>query len=300
MENVSSLELQPFPSNARIADLTGKTFGKLTVLGYSGKRQFSKQHHSVWVCRCECGDIRTYLNHNLVRGNSASCGKREHGNYPSAKEPHPLRRLWYGMIRRCTDVKLKTYKYYGAKGVKVCDRWMDFDNFVADMGPRPSLDHSIDRYPDPCGNYEPSNCRWATYKQQGENKRNNIRMTLNGETMNLSDWAKRLGWSKQALSVRKKLGWSDERALTTPMGEGKIHPQRNGVALGPAVTRQTSACLHPELRQIVEQEAESLKIGVGVVIERVLAGYFGRPDLAERRRNMRSTNGKNGHRKRAS
>lgn len=110
--------------------------------------------------------------------------------------------------------KSASYPNYGGRGIKVCERWMDFDNFLADMGERPE-GLEIDRK-DNDGNYEPGNCRWATIKQQCNNTRYNHKITYNGKTLNLVEWASVLGMKKGTLGNRLKRGWSIERALTTP------------------------------------------------------------------------------------
>lgn len=162
------------PQGVRI-DLTGRTFGRYTVLGYAEKR-----HRKLyWHCRCSCGTEKLVHGDHLKAGATKSCGclnaenaraaLTKHGG-ASSKGRHPLYGTWCGMIRRCELENLPAYKYYGGRGIKVCAEWRyDFARFLADMGEKPSSIHSIDRI-DPDGNYEPSNCRWATPKQQSENR----------------------------------------------------------------------------------------------------------------------------------
>ena len=120
------------------------------------------------------------------------------------------------MLTRCTNVNDEHYELWGGRGIKVCDRWRtSFKNFYADMGDRPE-GLSLDRI-DNDGDYEPSNCRWATQKQQQNNRRNNTSLAFNGLTATMSDWADRLGISKVTLCARlTRYGWSVERALSTP------------------------------------------------------------------------------------
>jgi hypothetical protein len=126
------------------------------------------------------------------------------------------------MIGRCYRPTLPTYKRYGARGIRVCERWRDsYENFIADMGRRPSPDHSIDRI-DNDGHYEPGNCRWATREQQGTNTRRTRHLTLNGKTPSLSQWARRLGVCDETIRGRLARGWPVEAALTEPM-----RPTRN-------------------------------------------------------------------------
>ncbi|MGY8988455.1 MAG: hypothetical protein ACKVG7_07840, partial [Flavobacteriales bacterium] len=114
------------------------------------------------------------------------------------------------------------YDGYGGRGISVCDRWRDsFENFLADMGERPSNEHSIDRK-DNDGNYEPDNCRWATKKEQGRNRRSNRILTFNNKTQTLIEWSEELGISSAVIRQRiKASGWSIEEALTTPARQYK-------------------------------------------------------------------------------
>jgi hypothetical protein len=113
--------------------------------------------------------------------------------------------LWRSMIKRCENPRDKDWNRYGARGIRVCERWKDFDLFIADMGRRPSRQHSIDRHPDNDGNYEPTNCRWATASEQARNRRTTRWISsAEGERMPLIEWAKRLGISPQSLGWRLK------------------------------------------------------------------------------------------------
>jgi hypothetical protein len=121
---------------------------------------------------------------------------------------------WREMIRRCTDPQYKDYPRYGGRGIRVCRRWLDsWRNFLADMGSRPDENYSIERK-DNDGNYEPSNCVWATKHEQNRNKRNNHWLTLDGQTLVLEDWARRLGTSSATIRWRLRHGWSVAQALT--------------------------------------------------------------------------------------
>lgn len=128
---------------------------------------------------------------------------------------HPEKRIWMGMIRRCSSPKSNDYKYYGERGISVCDRWGDFRNFLQDMGRRPSPIHSIERIDNNEG-YNPENCVWATPSQQNRNTRRNRYLEFGGKRQCLTDWAKDLGISSSLLSTRlNALKWPLERALTT-------------------------------------------------------------------------------------
>lgn len=121
--------------------------------------------------------------------------------------------VWRGMKRRCYSPKCAKYPRYGGRGIRVCDRWLEsFDNFLADMGPRPSPEHSIDRI-DNDGNYEPSNCRWATREEQQRNTSRARMITIGGRSAPLAEWEKLSGMGRDAVRARLRRGWSPEEAL---------------------------------------------------------------------------------------
>lgn len=119
------------------------------------------------------------------------------------------------MIQRCTNQKTKAYRDYGARGVSVCERWLSFANFINDMGHKPTPSHTIERN-NTNGNYEPGNCRWATRLEQGANTRKNRVITINGETLILAEWLRRIGITHGTFRSRMVRGMSLEAALTTP------------------------------------------------------------------------------------
>ena len=202
-------------------DLTGQVFGRLTVLGLKSRGGGYGATRLYWNCRCECGALTTCLTHALRSGGSKSCGclnldrvherNKTHGKTGSIEYS-----VWISMKGRCTNPRSDCYDRYGGRGIKVCDRWLNsFENFLADMGPRPSLAYSIDRI-DNNGNYEPGNCRWATMKAQGSNKRSNRLLEHNGLAMTISQWTAHLGFGRGLIPNRLKSGWSVERTLTEP------------------------------------------------------------------------------------
>lgn len=125
---------------------------------------------------------------------------------------------WSGMKTRCYNPQFKDWHLYGGKGITVCGRWkLAFHYFFEDVGPRPSSLHSLDRFPNPDGNYEPGNVRWATRKEQARNwSSRNRRFALGSESLTLPEWAERLGMSRESLRDRIESGWSLELALSTP------------------------------------------------------------------------------------
>jgi hypothetical protein len=156
-------------------------FGHLTIISQGESHvQSGGQKKKTYICKCVCGKEIITQRHRLVSGHTKSCGcvkgdcgrKISHGHWRGNK-PTPEWLAWTSMKRRCYNKNHKDYKYWGAMGVIVCDRWLEsFENFYKDMGDRPSEKHSIDRI-NPFGNYEPTNCRWATTTEQSLNKRKN-------------------------------------------------------------------------------------------------------------------------------
>ncbi len=218
---------RPHPRIKNFNDLTGKRFYLLTVLGYAGS---DKRWNGRWYCKCDCG-VTTIISTNALTSTNPtkSCGCRiggyKHG-HSSRTVQAPEYGCWASMNDRCYNPNRPTYKYYGGKGITVCDRWRGgngFMNFLADVGPRPSPKHSIDRYPDKSGNYEPSNVRWATPPEQNRNREGNHNLTFRGETLCLTDWATRLQMSVRGLKHRLN-NWNDlEKSLTTPVNKSRQH-----------------------------------------------------------------------------
>lgn len=136
----------------------------------------------------------------------------------------PERHVWLAMRSRCNKPNNPAFCNYGGRGIKVCDRWQDsFENFLADMGNRPSPKHSIDRFPDGDGNYEPGNCRWATTSEQAATRRTTRLITVDGITLPISHWAQQAGINYQTICKRLESGWSESDAVTTPLSKAKSH-----------------------------------------------------------------------------
>lgn len=144
-----------------------------------------------------------------------------HGRSSKSK-PDRTYSSWTSMKTRCTNEKNKNYFSYGGRGITFCERWASFDNFLADMGERPE-GMTLDRK-DTNGNYEPSNCRWATSKEQMDNQRKTIYVACFGEKLTLADWSKRTGISKQSIRRRLERGIAPEIALTSPILQGYTLP----------------------------------------------------------------------------
>lgn len=131
----------------------------------------------------------------------------------------PEYKTWTNIRQRCSNPKHISYPLYGALGIRVCERWSKFENFIADMGKRPR-GHSIDRI-DTKGPYSPENCRWATQAQQQCNRRNNLLLTHNGKTMCAADWDREMGYVKYTITARLFRGWSTTRAIEQPVRKFK-------------------------------------------------------------------------------
>lgn len=141
---------------------------------------------------------------------------------------HPLFRIWSHMRERCERPRCRTFHNYGGRGIRVCERWQTFWNFVADMGERPSPSHQLDRI-DVNGHYEPGNVRWVTTMEQARNRRTTRLVTFRGETLPLVDWAARAGINRATLRHRLETGWTMERALSAPADARKRNTGVKGV-----------------------------------------------------------------------
>lgn len=199
---------------------TGSRFGKLQILGAAPSviRPNGRYSTMSW-CRCDCGSTKAIRNYSIRNGSVTSCGcghkgHIKHGYCPRGAKPSPAYETWVQMNNRCRNPNAPTYKHYGGRGIKVCDRWQhSFEDFLSDMGERPP-GTSLDRWPDPNGNYEPGNCRWATRFQQARNTVRSDFRTVRGVTMCLKDLCRHFGVSYGSVYSRVKYkGWPVEKAI---------------------------------------------------------------------------------------
>lgn len=211
IQNLSESELifRTIPKHPRLKNLSGQKFNKLFVIGFCGL----ENRNAKWFCKCECGNLAKVSASCLKSGHTKSCGclffeavkasnrKHGHSGYTKTKTYG----IWSSMRERCTNTNNKTYKNYGSRGITVCERWQVYENFLADMGERPSKEHSLDRI-DNDGNYCPENCRWATKKQQANNTRSNRFLTLDGITLTMAQWGDKTGIGGDLIYNRLKKG----------------------------------------------------------------------------------------------
>lgn len=191
-----------------LKDLTGQRFGRLEVLGRAAATPGNRGAR--WYCKCDCGSETISRSDALKNGRAKSCGchRAEMGgkHVASMNTTHgfcgtPEYRVWRAMKDRCLNSSSSSYSDYGGRGICVCRRWLDsFENFLADMGPRPD-GTSIERL-DNDGNYEPHNCVWADRKTQNRNKRNNHRIKHGGEILTMAEWAERANMPQWKLKQR--------------------------------------------------------------------------------------------------
>lgn len=170
----------------RIIDITGQKFNRLTAIEYVGKGK--------WLFQCDCGQKVVVAAANVKNGNTMSCGclflngnNLRHGGSGTREYS-----IWKGIKARCLNPNIPNYNTYGGRGIKVCDRWLKFENFLADMGKCPGKEYSLDRINND-GDYCPENCRWATWIEQCNNQRKTIRVTINGQTHSLAEWCRLRG-----------------------------------------------------------------------------------------------------------
>lgn len=204
----------------KFIDLTGQRFGRLRVIGFAQK---TKDRQFMWKCKCDCGNEVNVRGYSLRSGNTQSCGCLQRETNVKLRQTHGqghtrLYNVWSGMKQRCLLSTSSCYQYYGGRGIKVCEEWQRFEPFYQWAMANGYADNlTIDRI-DVNGNYEPSNCRWITLKEQALNTRRNHYITFKSETKTLKEWADALGINHATLLERLERWESLEDALTIPKG----------------------------------------------------------------------------------
>lgn len=208
-------------------DLTGQIFGKwklITRLPLNAKKK------RYYVCQCVCGVTKEIEQSTLTRGASKSCGC-SYTNHPIkhgfSKRGNKLSEysVWQAMKDRCNNINNKNFHRYGGRGITYDPTWQYFENFIKDMGFKPTKSHSIERINNDLG-YSKNNCKWATPAEQSRNYSYNVKITYNDETLCLVDWADKAGINRRTFHHRYKNGWSIEKMLTTKPGKTYIRKQQ--------------------------------------------------------------------------
>lgn len=200
-------------------DLTGQRFGKQVALEKVGS---SKDGRATWLCRCDCGQEITTTSANLIRGHTKSCGCFRKERVTEAHQTHGdgshinrnrLYHIWADIKNRCNSPNCRAYKNYGGRGIHVCEEWQNYSAFkqwAFQNGYNEEL--TIDRI-DVNKDYSPSNCRWVSKHEQCQNKRNSRKISYNGETKTLSQWAIELRIPRTTFAHRLDDGWNIEEAM---------------------------------------------------------------------------------------
>lgn len=249
-------------------DLINHRFGQLVVVASAGNiYKTPKSAIALWLCRCDCGTEITAEASKLKRGRLLSCGclRKKHGHNRRGKRTKTYN-AWAGMRSRCHNPKSPDYKDYGKRGIKVCDRWNSYENFLADMGERPP-GKSIERR-DNDGDYDPSNCFWATPVEQANNKRNTGYIDFRGQKWSIGNLAREHGISEPVLFGRIfRYGWSVEDAVSKPVSHrtanltfvyhGKEFKLSELVQVAKVSRRTLYARLHSPSKWTVEDAVET-------------------------------------------
>lgn len=198
-------------------------YGRLTIISPADKNKWG---YVMVKCLCDCGNERIVSLYDLKRGHTTSCGCFHSDKLTAYNTTHgmsrtPTHNSWRGMVERCNNPKHEFYRYYGGRGVSVCERWLSFDNFYYDMGDKPK-GCSIDRI-NTNGNYELNNCRWSTIKEQARNARSNRLIKYKDRVQCVAAWAEERGMNKNVLEMRLLRGWPVEEAIERPAKQGRIN-----------------------------------------------------------------------------
>ena len=205
----------------KLKDLSGQRFGMLTVVRRG--RDDLRNQKVTWECKCDCGTVKDVRSNDLVRGKVTSCGCNANLTGTGAKafkhgwSETKIYDVWKGMRARCSYPDNPNYEFYGGRGISVCPRWENFENFLADMGePEPGM--SLDRIDNDKG-YCKENCKWMSKLDQANNRRNNIAVTIDGVTKSLSQWSRQSGIAYRTILCRLKRGVNPKEAVFTLIKE---------------------------------------------------------------------------------
>lgn len=216
-------------------DITGCRYGLLLVVEFAGRN--ARSTSALWKCKCDCGNFKVADGAELRMGRVDHCGcltpARRVSSQITHGESHSVGgkatkewRAWFNLRQRCNNPNAMQYSNYGGRGIKVCERWNDYNNFLKDMGRCPKTCSSIDRI-DNDGDYTPSNCRWTSNKEQSINRRSTKLVTVNGITLCCRDWAKLNNLAPTTISERVKRGWTLQSAVSIPADLGNRHKNIN-------------------------------------------------------------------------
>lgn len=207
-------------------DLKGQVFNWLEVISFAGR----KNRRTYWECICKCGKKKIVEAYTLKMGRTKSCGcwmqTHSGGNTKHGLSQHRLYAVWRSMLARCNNPKNRAYPIYGGRGIVVCDRWHDFESFFIDLNEEYKNGLTLERI-NTDGNYELSNIKWDTYKNQARNKRNNHIIQYNGDSFSVAEMAEKYNIPAKLLYRRISEGWSINRVIETPIDFNKINfPKR--------------------------------------------------------------------------
>lgn len=208
-----------------VIDRSGQTFNYWSIIKYS--HTDGKRRH--YLCRCKCGTEQVRSVRGITNGNIKSCGCiKASTRITHRKSKTTIHNIWCGMKARCYNPNNDKWKWYGGRGIRVCKRWLNsFENFYKDVGDPPSKYHTLDRFPDQNGDYKPSNVRWATKKEQCENRTSNVLITINGDVKNLTQWCEIYNRDYFVVWARIKRGATSISALTKPTTKSFLDATRN-------------------------------------------------------------------------
>lgn len=219
-----------------IKDLSGKRFGYLTAIQYTGKKTKSG-HNAIWLCKCDCGNYVEVNSGQLQSSGIHSCGcyvreRMSKLNYKHGGKKERLYMVWESIKRRCYDKSFPEYDNYGGRGISVCNDFMDYAKFREwalangyDKNAKQQM-CTIDRI-DVNGNYTPENCRWVSAKVQQNNRRNNRIITYKGETHTLAEWNRIKNFPTDTIGKRLSSGWTLDRAIEAPLDYSRHPKMRN-------------------------------------------------------------------------